>query len=197
MSKSNNKKINEIKEILGDHVASGKPYLKMISCGEIMINRLPYSFSLQNIGAASSEGLCVTISGGAVDNGRVRFTDFVFIRNIDGKIKTERYDLPLVTKKDGKKLYQAKFDNLMLKEFDPKEAKTEEEFLGVLSTQLTFRVTPVFEGDDMPEVMLSVYPYGDPITGSATEWKRVTSDEDYFLHHLKVGRRKSFFKKRR
>lgn len=34
MSKSNNKKINEIKEILGDHVASGKPYLKMVGCGE-------------------------------------------------------------------------------------------------------------------------------------------------------------------
>ncbi|WP_295157651.1 hypothetical protein [uncultured Ruminococcus sp.] len=197
MSKSKNKRINEIKEILGDHVASGKPYLKMISCGEIMINRLPYSFSLQNIGAASNAGICVTLSGGAVDNGRVRFTDFVFLKNVDGKVIPERYDLPLVTKNDGKKLYQAKFDKLVLKEYDPTVAKTEEEFLGVLSTQLTFRVTPLFEGEDMPEIMLSVYPYGDPLTGSATEWKRVTSDEDYFLHHLKVGRRTSFFKGRR
>ena len=178
-------KINDIKEILGDHVASGKPCLKMISCGEIMINRLPYSFSLQNVGAESSAGLCVTISGEDVDNGRVRFTDLTFLNNANGTTVPERYELPLITKKDGKKIYQAKFEKMFLQEFDPSEATTKEEFLGVLSTQLTFRVTPLFDGDDMPEVMLSIYPFGDPITGSATEWKKVTSDEDYFLHKIK------------
>lgn len=182
--------MNEIKGILGDHVATGKPCLKMISCGEIMINGLPYSFSLQNIGAESSAGLCVTISGDDVDSGRIRFTDLTFLKNTGGKVSPQRHDFPLVTKKDGKKIYQARFDKLFLEEFDPSEATTEEEFLGVLRTQLTFRVTPLFEGEDMPEVMLSVYPFGDPLTGSATEWKKVTSDEDYFLHKLKKGRKR-------
>ncbi|MBQ8966404.1 hypothetical protein [Ruminococcus sp.] len=180
-------KINEIKGILGDHVASGKPCLKMISCGEIMIAGLPYTFSMQNIGA-ESKGICVTISGDDVDSGRIRFTDLVFMKQKNGKSAPERYDFPLVTKKDGKKIYQARFDDLPLQEFDPEVATTKEEFLGVISTQLTFRVTPLFEGDDTPEVMLSVYPLGDPITGSATEWKKVTADEDYFLHKVKKGR---------
>lgn len=188
--------MNEIKAILGDHVASGKPCLKMISCGEVMINGLPYSFSLQNVGAGSSAGLCVTISGEDVDNGRVRFTDLIFLKNQGGKIVPQRYDFPLVTKKDGKKIYQARFDKLRLQEFAPEVATTEEEFLGVLSTQLTFRVTPLFEGKDMPEVMLSIYPFADPLTGSATEWKKVTSDEDYFLHKLKKERRLFGRKKR-
>lgn len=98
MSKSNNKKINEIKEILGDHVASGKPYLKMVGCGEIMINELPFSFSMQNIGAASDAGICITISGDAVDSGIVRFTDLTYMKNVNGKTVPERYDLPLVKK---------------------------------------------------------------------------------------------------
>ncbi len=197
MSKSNNKKINEIKEILGDHVASGKPYLKMVGCGEIMINELPFSFSMQNIGAASDAGICITISGDAVDSGIVRFTDLTYMKNVNGKTVPERYDLPLVKKSDGKMIYQAKFTDIKLPEFDSSVATTKEEFLGVLATQLTFRVTPLYKGNGLPEIMLSVYPFGDPLTGSATEWKRVTADQDYFLHKLKRGRRTSAFKKRR
>ena len=190
-------KMNEIKGILGDHVASGKPCLKMISCGEIMIDRLPYTFSLQNIGAASKEGLIVSLSGDDIDSGRVRFTDLTFQRISNGKAEWVRYDLPLVTKNDGKRIYQARFGSISLSEFDPSVASTEEEFLGVLSTQLTFRVTPLFNGDDTPEIMLSVYPLGDPLTGSATEWKKVTSDQDYFLHKLKKGKGLFGRKKRR
>ena len=190
-------KMNEIKGILGDHVASGKPCLKMISCGEIMIDRLPYTFSLQNIGAASKEGLIVSLSGDDIDSGRVRFTDLTFQRISNGKTEWVRYDLPLVTKNDGKRIYQARFGSISLSEFDPSVASTEEEFLGVLSTQLTFRVTPLFDGDDTPEIMLSVYPLGDPLTGSATEWKKVTSDQDYFLHKLKKGKGLFGRKKRR
>lgn len=190
-------KMNEIKGILGDHVASGKPCLKMISCGEIMIDRLPYTFSLQNIGAASNEGLIVSLSGDDIDSGRVRFTDLTFQRISNGKAEWVRCDLPLVTKNDGKRIYQARFGSIFLPEFDPSVASTEEEFLGVLSTQLTFRVTPLFDGDDTPEIMLSVYPLGDPLTGSATEWKKVTSDQDYFLHKLKKGKGLFGRKKRR
>ncbi|EXM37557.1 hypothetical protein [Ruminococcus albus] len=197
MSKSNNKAINEIKEILGDHVASGKPCLKMVSCGEIMINELPFSFSMQNIGAASDAGICVTISGEAVNSGIVRFTDFTFIKNVNGKAIPERYDLPLVKKSDGKMIYQVKFTDIKLSEYDPSTVSTKEDFLNALSAQLTFRVTPLYGGNGLPEIMLSVYPFGDPLTGSATEWKRVTADQDYFLHNLKKGRRTSVFKKRR
>ncbi|MCR5539798.1 MAG: hypothetical protein K6F71_03025 [Ruminococcus sp.] len=197
MSKSNNKAINEIKEIFGDHVASGKPCLKMVGCGEIMINELPFSFSMQNIGAASDAGICVTISGEAVNNGIVRFTDFTFVKTVNGKAIPKRYDFPLVKKADGKMIYQAKFTDVKLPEYDPSAASTKEEFLNVLANQLTFRVTPLYDGEGLPEIMLSVYPFGDPLTGSATEWKRVTSDQDYFLHKLKKGRRTSPFKKRR
>ncbi|WP_294475630.1 hypothetical protein [uncultured Ruminococcus sp.] len=189
--------MNEFKGILGDHVAAGRPCLKMISCGEIMIDRLPYTFSLQNIGAASDEGLIVSLSGDDIDSGRVRFTDFTFQRITDGKAEWVRYDLPLVKKNDGKRIYQARFGNIFLTEFDPSVASTEEEFLGVLSTQLTFRVTPLFQGDDTPEIMLSVYPLGDPLTGSATEWKKVTSDQDYFLHRSKKSKGLFGRKKRR
>lgn len=94
-------------------------------------------------------------------------------------------------------IYQAKFTDIKLPEFDSSVATTKEEFLGVLATQLTFRVTPLYKGNGLPEIMLSVYPFGDPLTGSATEWKRVTADQDYFLHKLKKGRRTSAFKKRR
>ena len=137
MSKSNNKAINEIKEILGDHVASGKPCLKMVSCGEIMINELPFSFSMQNIGAASDAGICVTISGEAVNSGIVRFTDFTFIKNVNGKAIPERYDLPLVKKSDGKMIYQVKFTDIKLPEYDPSTVSTKEDFLNALSAQLT------------------------------------------------------------
>ena len=192
-------KMDEIKGILGDHVASGKPYLKMISCGEIMISGLPYSFSLQNIGAASNKGLCVTISGDDVDSGRVRFTDLYYLKNVDGKIVPQRTDFFLVPKKDGKKLYQARFTDMKLEEFSTGSAfenTTEEEFIQAVNSQISFKVTPLFDGDDMPEVMPSIYPFADPITGSATEWKKVTSDQDYFLHNLKKGRRKMFGNRR-
>ena len=59
---------------------------------------------------------------------------------------------------------------------------TEEEVVQRLNCEIAFKVTPHFSGEDTPEVMLTVYPYENMLTGSAVQWLKVTSDKDYFLH---------------
>jgi hypothetical protein len=162
--------------------------LRFCTCGEIMIDGLPFTFGVESIGRESQKGLCVTLSGEAVDNGQVTFSDLEYHEMHGGNVTIVKHDFPLVKKKDGKKIYQAKFSKIPIIQCQPSgffRKTTEEDIINQVNAQLSFRVTPHYSGSDNPEVMLSVYPYENPMTGSATEWKNVTSDQDYFYHRLK------------
>ena len=101
------------------------------------------------------------------------------------KITLVKHGFSLVTKKDGKKIYQAKFTKIPITEKDTSvlfRKLTEEEVVQRLNCEIAFKVTPHFSGEDTPEVMLTVYPYENMLTGSAVQWLKVTSDKDYFLH---------------
>ena len=90
-----------------------------------------------------------------------------------------------LTVSDGKKIYQAKFTKIPITEKDTSvlfRKLTEEEVVQRLNCEIAFKVTPHFSGEDTPEVMLTVYPYENMLTGSAVQWLKVTSDKDYFLH---------------
>ena len=96
-----------------------------------------------------------------------------------------KHGFSLVTKKDDKKIYQAKFTKIPITEKDTSvlfRKLTEEEVVQRLNCEIAFKVTPHFSGEDTPEVMLTVYPYENMLTGSAVQWLKVTSDKDYFLH---------------
>ena len=50
-----------------------KVKLKFSTCGEIMIDGLPFSFGVESDGISSDKGLVVSISGEAVDSGKLTF----------------------------------------------------------------------------------------------------------------------------
>lgn len=159
--------------------------LQFSTCGEIMIDGLPFAFGVESAGKASDKGLCVSISGEAVNDGRVTFSNLEYYENHGGKITLVKHGFSLVTKKDGKKIYQAKFTKIPITEKDTSvlfRKLTEEEVVQRLNCEIAFKVTPHFRGEDTPEVMLTVYPYENMLTGSAVQWLKVTSDKDYFLH---------------
>ena len=167
------------------------------SCGEILIDRLPFSFAIVSNGKESRMGLCVTLSGEAVHNGEVAVSGLEISTMKNGKMTKKRVDFPLITKSDGKRIYQARFEKLVIQEHEQSVNKRmdQEQFLRVVNSDIRFSFMPHYSGEDMPEVMLSVFPYENPLTGSATQWLKVTSDQDYFLH--KLGRVKGFKKRRK
>lgn len=162
--------------------------LQFAACGEVMIDGLPFAFGVESAGKASDKGICVSISGDAVDSGEVTFSNLQFHEMHGGKVTVVKHDFPLVKKKDGKKIYQAKFSKIPLTEFSTGaffRKITEQEVIDRLNAQLSFRVTPHYSGSETPEVMLTVYPIEDPVMGSCVEWKKVTSDKDYFIHKFR------------
>lgn len=164
--------------------------LQFSTCGEIMIDGLPFAFGVESIGKASDKGLCVSVSGDAVDDGRVTFSDLEYYENHSGSVTVVKHGIKLVTKSDDKKIYQAKFSRIPIAEKDTSSffhKVTEEDVIQRINCEIAFKVTPHYSGDDTPEVMLTVYPYENPLTGSAVEWIKVTSDKDYFLHKFSKG----------
>ena len=162
--------------------------LRFSTCGEIMIDGLPFSFGVESAGRASEKGLCVSISGEDVDNGRITFSGLT--RNVvdKGRVKPVRYDFKLISKSDGKKIYQARFPDIKIP--DAPETKlfkkvSEQDVINRMNNEISFKVTPHFSGDDTPEIMLTVYPLENVLTGSAAMWLNVTSDTDYFLNKIK------------
>ena len=51
-----------------------------------MIDGLPFAFGVESAGKASDKGLCVSISGEAVNDGRVTFSNLEYYENHGGKI---------------------------------------------------------------------------------------------------------------
>ena len=103
----------------------------------------------------------------------------------------EQLEIVIVdSEKDGKKIYQAKFTKIPITEKDTSvlfRKLTEEEVVQRLNCEIAFKITPHYSGEDTPEVMLTVYPYENLLTGSAVEWLKVTSDRDYFIHKFSKG----------
>lgn len=162
--------------------------LAFAACGKVLIDSLRFSFSVTSDGKASQKGLCVSFSGEAIDSGAVTLTDFEWIENRRGKAVVHKVDMPLTAKKDGKRIYQAKFPHIHIPDASQRigENQTMEEALSsIISKDIRFKVTPHYSGDGEPEVMLNVYPYENALTGSCTQWLKVTADQDWFEHELK------------
>ena len=162
--------------------------LNFAACGEIMINELPFSFAVESAGLASQKGITVSISGEDVDNGKVKFSNLEFHEMHGGSVTVVKMQFPLVTKKDGKKIYQARFNKIPLTEYStgPFYRKTtEDDVVARINSAISFKVTPHFEGEGTPEIMLTVYPNENPLTGSCVEWRKVTADKDYFIHKFR------------
>ena len=162
--------------------------LRFSTCGEVMIDGLAFSFGVESSGKASEKGLCVAISGDDIDNGRITFSGLTRNCYVKGKLQPVRYDLKLITKSDGKRIYQARFPEIKIPDaIDSKPFKkvSEQDMINRMNNEISFKVTPHFSGDDMPEIMLTVYPFENVLTGSAAMWLKVTSDTDYFVHKIR------------
>ncbi len=167
--------------------------LKFSTCGEVMIDGLPFSFGVQSIGIPSDKGLVVSISGEAVENGELTF-DFIELNLMNGmKVKTARREFSEHIKTDGKKIYQSRFPEVVipLGKSDPLfslRRQTEEEFISQLTSEISFKTIPHYKGKEDSEVMITVYPVENPMNGLAVQWKSCTSDTDWFLHRLDRSR---------
>ena len=165
--------------------------LNFSTCGEIFINGLPFSFGVESVGNSSNKGLSVSISGEDVDNGNIKFSNLEFHEMHGGDVTIVKMDFPLVTKKDGKKIYHADFKKIPITEYSTGmfgQKVTEESVISRLNAEISFKVTPHYSGSDTPEVLLTVYPNDNPLNGACSQWIKVTSDQDYFLHKIKKGR---------
>ncbi len=161
--------------------------LAFAACGKVLIDSLRFSFSVTSDGKASVKGLCVSFSGEAIDSGEVTLTDFEWIENRRGKNVVHKVDMPLTAKKDGKRIYQAKFPHIHISDASHRigENQTIEDALSsIISKDIRFKVTPHYTGSGEPEIMLNVYPYENALTGSCTQWLKVTADHDWFEHNL-------------
>lgn len=179
----NKQAIKQAKEILNPRQIK----LAMTNIGEVMIDGLMFSFGIESAGKPSNHGFCVSISGDAIDEGRVTFTDFQITQMLGGKSVTKKADIFKVAKSDGKQLYQAKFNYIAIEDGHEDvsiKKMNEKELMQKVNSQISFKIMPHFSGDDMPELMISVYPYENILTGAATEWVKITSDQDYFLNKL-------------
>ncbi|WP_051540126.1 hypothetical protein [Ruminococcus sp. FC2018] len=162
--------------------------LDFSACGKIMIDGMRFSFSVSSDGKSSEKGLCVSFSGEAIDSGEVKLKDLEIMQQHKGKLVPRKLSMPLVTKKDGKKIYQAKLHDLKIADATQRVAKgqtIEDALSSIISKDISFKVTPVYSGDDEPEIMLNVYPYENALTGSCTKWLKCTSDKDWFEHNMK------------
>jgi len=161
--------------------------LGFAACGKILIDGLQFSFSVTSEGKPSVKGLCVAFSGDAINSGEVTLTNFEWIENRRGKTVVHKVDMPLTTKKDGKRIYQARFPHIHISDASQRvgEGQTIEDALSsIISKDIRFKVTPHYSGEGEPEIMLNVYPYENALTGSCTQWIKVTSDQDWFEHNF-------------
>ena len=169
--------------------------IQFSTLGEIMIDSLPFSFGVESIGKASTQGLCVTIAGDGVESGEVTFDNLEFHETHGGNVTVVKMDFPLETKNDGKKIYRARFTKIPITEYANSKgilpAKvTEESVIQRLNAEISFKVTPHFHGNEEAEVLLTVFPIENPLGGLCNEWLNVTQDKDYFLHKFQRGTNK-------
>lgn len=163
-----------------------KPKLKISSSGEILIDGLPFSFTVVSSGSASDKGLVVSFSGEAVDKGIVTFEKIEAVTACGQTSEKIVKNPELITKKDGKRIYQTRFSEIPV----PAAAKgsgfrlkrSREDFFKSVSSEITFRTVPHYSLSEECEIMITVYPAAAPLNGLSVIWKSCTSDKDYFTH---------------
>lgn len=163
-----------------------QPKLKISSCGEILIDGLPFSFTVASAGSASDKGLVVSFSGEAVDKGIVTFEKIEAVTACGQTAEKTEKNPEFITKKDGKRIYQTRFTDLPI----PAAAKSpgfrlkrrREDFFKSVSSEIAFRTVPHYSLSEECEIMITVYPIAAPLNGLSVIWKSCTSDKDYFTH---------------
>ena len=158
--------------------------VKIAACGKVLIDGLPFSFSVMSDGEASQKGIVVSFSGEPVENGSLVLNtiEMSFTRN--GRAHSETKKLARIVKTDGKHIYQAKFTDAVLEEAKPSKKKADSDaFISDIASAYRFKVTPTYKAEDEAEVMLTVYPIAEPLAGLAVEWRNCTSDKEWFEHN--------------
>lgn len=164
--------------------------LEFAACGKVLIDGMRFSFTVTSDGKASDKGFCVSFSGEAIDSGEVTLRDLEIFENRGGKSVPRKVSMPLIKKKDGKRIYQAKLKGLKIPDASQRRGSgqsIEDALSSIISKDIRFKVTPHYSGEEEAEVMLNVYPYENALTGSCTQWLKVTADKDWFEHNLKLG----------
>lgn len=160
------------------------PSLRFVSLGAAMIHGLPFKFDVDNIGDESDKGLCVAISGDAVENGSFTAKEITLTGFLGGRQTTIKKKLSLVQKKDGKHIFQAKFDTIQLPGGLDLDKDEEKRFEQKLKRQLHFTFTPCYTDIEDGEVMLTVYPYANILEGAASKYRNVCADESSLIKYL-------------
>lgn len=170
--------------------------VKIPVCGKVMIDGMPFGFSAASDGKASQKGIVVSFSGEPVENGSLKLGTIEMKYVSNGKNRTETKKLQYIEKKDGKHIYQAKFTGAVLGEAGAVGDTDAEIFLADVSSSFNFKVTPEYKAAEDGEVMITVYPIEEPLSGLAVEWRSCTSDKQWFEHNpdaLKPIKRRKLF----
>ncbi len=158
--------------------------LRKTACGIVLIDGLPFSVGVESDGAASSQGVMFTITGKSVDDGgfKIHMMDVTFPTSAGTKSIKRKPEL--YKKKDGKYVLRCLFSEIKIPDCNAaqkNERLTREQLMMQASTnQVVFRFTPEYRSKDNDELMINIYPVGNPIDGSVTEWVTATSDHDFF-----------------
>lgn len=172
------------KELEKQYGGGNMTALRFVSLGAAMINGLPFKFDIDNIGEKSDKGLCVAISGDAIENGSFTAKEITLSGFIGGRQTTIKKKLSLVEKKDGKHIYQAKFPDVMLESGLDLDKDEEKSFEQKLKRQLHFTFIPCYTDIEDGEVMLTVYPYANILQGAANKYRNVCADEGSLIKYL-------------
>ncbi len=161
--------------------------LRKSACGAVMIDGLPFSFSVESDGAANRKGVMFVIAGEAVENGSLKI-DMIDVNFPEkgGRTRSIKRKPELYEKKEGGHVLRLWMPEIDIPECDDPMSfsgvpRTEQLLASANSHQMIFRFTPHFSGDDT-EIMINVYPHVNPLDGSCTEWVTVTSDKEFFEH---------------
>ncbi len=158
--------------------------VKIGTCGKVLIDGLPFSFSVTSAGDASQKGIVVSFSGEPVEKGDLTLGTIEMRFTRDGRAHSTTKKLARIVKSDGKHIYQAKFTDAVLEEYRPPKKKADSAaFLADIASAYSFRVIPEYKAAEDAEIMLTVYPIADPLAGLAVEWRSCTSDKDWFEHN--------------
>ena len=178
------KRFSALKQALKEQRRRGAR-VRFASCGQVLIDGLPFAFSVASDGDASAKGFCISFSGEPVENGELTFGPLELRLFKNGRSITQKKKLAKIIKKDGKPIFQARFPELELRDSlsDAKGKTREEQLLSDITSAYSFKVTPHFTGSSDGEVMLTCYPFEEPLKGLAVEWKACTADRDWFSNN--------------
>lgn len=146
------------------------PKIRLSALGEKMYNTLTYSVTIENVGKRSDKGFSLSLAGDAVDNGGLRAKELVIQRM--GAVK-ETVPFDKVIKKDGRIAYIAKADNKTLPSCNETDEKrgTEQFFVESMKKQITLRFECIYDDSKEREVLLTVFPHEDVLTGADSVWR--------------------------